>query len=89
MHKEWLTRKTTAAEVEATVMDPDHPPESYPVPLGPSLREWQRLAAQMRPGDELWEFCSPPETWEHLAGRAGLALVRDGAILDTIIMMVN
>jgi hypothetical protein len=31
-----------------------------------------------RPGDELWRFSSEPETWQHLAGRAGFVWLRAG-----------
>jgi len=51
---------------------------------GPSPRfaeAWRRFVGQMVPGDELWWFESPPETWKGLAGSAGYALVRSGQIV--------
>jgi hypothetical protein len=48
-----------------------------------------RLYAQMLPGDEIWMFSSRPEFWACLAGRAGVALVRDGKIVDSIITAMN
>ena len=38
----------------------------------------------MEPGD-LWTFRSPPETWAQLCGRAGIAVVRGGAILPHMV----
>jgi hypothetical protein len=49
----------------------------------------QEFLDLMAPGDELWEFMSPPETWAHLAGRAGIALVRDGEIIDSFLTLMN
>ncbi len=43
----------------------------------------------MQVGDEVWEFNSPAHFWEHLAGRAGIALVRNGEVLDSIITSMN
>lgn len=34
-------------------------------------------------GDVVWRFSSPRESWMYLAGRAGLALVRDGQIVHS------
>ena len=42
-----------------------------------------------RPDDEIWEFSSSPESWEHLAGRAGAALVRDGTVIDACVTALN
>jgi hypothetical protein len=43
----------------------------------------------VRPDDEIWEFSSSPESWEHLAGRAGAALVRDGTVIDACVTALN
>lgn len=47
------------------------------------------LLAGLRPGDTLWEFESPPETWEALHGRAGYALVRAGVPVDAVITRLS
>lgn len=44
---------------------------------------------QPKPNDELWEFSSSRDTWEHLAGCAGLALVRERTVIDAYITMGN
>jgi hypothetical protein len=38
-----------------------------------------QFASSMGPGDELWNFCSPPESWERYCGLSGVAIVRNGA----------
>jgi hypothetical protein len=49
--------------------------------LLPRIKERsQEIAAQMEPGDELWEWDGGG--WHHLAGRAGLAVVRAGQIVQ-------
>jgi hypothetical protein len=39
---------------------------------------WNAFQAAIRPGDEIWLFCSPPRTWEALMGSRGLVLLRNG-----------
>ena len=66
--------------------------EKYPdaaKPFGFKHGEWEALKAQMRPGDQLWTFASPAESWEHLAGRAGIALVRDGNTIAVLLGAMN
>ena len=43
----------------------------------------------MTDGDELWEFSSPAEYWENLAGREGVALVRDGRPIAHVVALMN
>lgn len=57
--------------------------------FGIGSREWQRIKLQMQPGDELYKFRSPPETWAIMAGRAGIALVRDGKVIEMLITSLN
>jgi len=44
---------------------------------------------QLQEGDELWEFVSPPETWKHLCGRAGICIVRKGEVIDSYITKLS
>jgi len=48
-----------------------------------------RFRTRIQEGDEVWEFNSPAHFWEHLAGRAGIALVRDGEVMDSNITAMN
>jgi hypothetical protein len=41
------------------------------------------------PGDEVWEFSSSPDSWERLAGRAGLALVREGTVIEAYVTAIS
>lgn len=79
--KEWLQRKTTVADVEAGF--------AQEPPVGRWLEDWKALVSGMHLGDELWEYCSPLESWQHLAGRAGYAVVRKCEVVDEIITMMN
>jgi len=91
--KAWLKEKTTVAEAEAA-----HPGisddriERFPdaaKPFGFQNRRWEEFKALALPGDEFWTFSSPPDSWEHLAGRAGIAIVRDGVPFKVITTIMN
>lgn len=43
----------------------------------------------MQPGDQLVHFVSSADSWKHLAGRAGIALVRDGKVIAAMVTMMN
>jgi hypothetical protein len=58
-------------------------------PFGYSNSEWEQLKAGTQPGDELWTFTSSPASWRALAGSAGIAMVREGRIVATIVTMMN
>jgi hypothetical protein len=91
--KEWLQEKLSVAGAEAA-----HPginddravrfPDAGK-PFAFQHGEWEELKAAMLPGDELWAFSSPAESWEHLAGRAGFAVVRDGVPIKIIVTVMN
>ncbi len=51
--------------------------------------EWEAMKARLQPGDELWTFASSKESWRNLAGRAGIALVRNGQIIERLVTMMN
>ena len=48
-----------------------------------------QLLAQMQPDDELWEFRSPASTWQHLCGREGLVLLRQGKVVAQVLTAMN
>lgn len=56
---------------------------------GPSptwMAKWEAFISQRMPGDELWFFESPRETWSNdFAGRAGYALVRSRRVIDVLV----
>lgn len=41
------------------------------------------------PGDQVWKFSTSSDSWEHLAGRSGLGLLRGGVVIDTLIEIMN
>ena len=89
MIKDWLQRKATVAEFEVAHMVTDERLGPEPVPFGFMSKQWRALLEQMKPGDELWEFCSPPHSWAIRCGHAGVALVRNGKVLGEVITRVN
>jgi hypothetical protein len=50
---------------------------------------WSNIMARLTERDELWEFSSPADHWENLAGRAGVALIREGRSIAHVITMMN
>lgn len=85
MRDEALVRRLTLEEAQARagIANPDHP--SMPS----RVAEWERFTASMLPDDEFWAYCTPKWTWQALAGRAGIALVRDNKVVAKIITMLN
>jgi hypothetical protein len=89
----WLQEKMTLAEAEA-----EHPgitderKERFPEaakPFGFQHQKWEEFKAAMLPGDELWAFSSPADSWKHLAGRSGIALVRGGVPIRIIVTLMS
>lgn len=93
---EWLVTK-----VELEAVERDNTPNwhaereraaRYPtlkLPFGFQHQAWLRLKEKMQLGDELWEFSSSGDSWAHLAGRRGIALVREGKVIGSIITLMN
>lgn len=40
-------------------------------------------------GAEIWFYRSPNEFWEGMCGREGIALVKDGEVLDDCLTVMN
>jgi len=89
MDTDWLKQKLTVAQAESKHMVSDPRLGPTPVPFGFCHAKWQNLLSKMQDGDELWEFSSSDHSWQHLAGRAGLALVRNGQIIHSIVTAMN
>lgn len=91
--RDWLDRQLTIDEAEAMYTTP--PEQRSPrspedaLPFGRINWQWEGLKSVMQPGDELWTYASPPETWRALAGRAGLVVVRAQAPFAAMTTMMN
>ena len=85
----WLQRRTTVQEVEGGGAEIPWAGIMVGAPESQFSREWAAFKASMRPGDELWTFSSPEESWRALAGRGGIALVRGGQVVDSIVTILN
>lgn len=48
---------------------------------------WQKLKRQASEGDELWSFRSPRNLWKGRRRYAGFALVRDGKVLESEVVL--
>jgi hypothetical protein len=55
-------------------------------PFGHAEDDWRRLLAKRHDGDELWNFAPPSRTAMQVWG---VALVRDGRIVSTVITAVD
>lgn len=89
----WLVEKISvdAAETEHPGVS-DERVERFPEaakPFGFQNGEWESLKASMKPGDEIWSFSSPQDYWKNHAGRAGVALVRDGVPITALVTVLN
>ena len=50
---------------------------------------WLRLVKKAVAGDRFYRFSSPQEDWDFLCGREGIALYRDGQVIDCIVLIMN
>jgi len=89
MDDSWLKRKLTVGEAENLYMVKDDRLGPEPVPFGFLNESWKELLSWIKEGDELWEFSSPQETWECMAGREGIVLIRKGKMIGSIITRMN
>ena len=44
-----------------------------------------RVMLQFTLGCEIWRFFSPTNTWQHMCGRMGVCIVKDGVVIDGVI----
>lgn len=87
--KDWLTKRITVEEAEAKHLITDDRLGAAPIPFGFINSQWEKIKSSLIEGDELWEFCSPIETWENLMGCQGICLVRNEEIIMEIITQMN
>ena len=83
--KEFLVRQTTFADYISRTFGPlDTLPESLRAHLA---RREMELLSSCTTGDELWEW--DMDGWEALSGRAGLAIVREGKVIKSCMMLFS
>jgi hypothetical protein len=56
-------------------------------PFGEMTDKWRAFVAGIQDCDELWSFSSPPHTFKSKLGCSGFAIVRDGKVRDTLVMV--
>lgn len=64
-----------------------------PVPTARTSPRFIEVLAEFRgrllPGDELYHYNSDREEWDRGMGSEGYALLRDGELLDTLVVRMN
>lgn len=89
-----VSASMTIAEIERQEMAnlpanlkirPDYPR----VPFGFLNDEWKAFKSEARPGDKVVRYSTDQHSWRHLAGEAGIALVRSGCVIRMLPMMRN
>jgi hypothetical protein len=68
---QWKVQVVTIADVEAGKTKFDKP----------NGQEWDTFKTTIRPGDEVWYFCSPGETWQKNMGWRGYAIFRNDRVV--------
>jgi hypothetical protein len=83
---EWLDARVSVEQAE---QDNTRPTSGGGTPFGGVNDRWEAMKAMMIEGDELWTFCSPAASWEHHAGRQGIALVRAAEVVGVLVTLMN
>jgi hypothetical protein len=89
MDKEWFEKRITIEECEIKHSVKIEELGPSPIPFGYINQRWLEFKSQIQDGDELWEFSSPLATWKHLCGRAGICIVRNGEIIDSLVTIMS
>jgi hypothetical protein len=80
MVKAWLTRQSSLDEIVA---------QEQSAESDEFKAQARALIEAFQPGDEVWRFRSPADTWQMRMGRAGVALVRNHEIVQSLLTMMN
>jgi hypothetical protein len=90
---EWLTKRASLSSFPTRKPLPDSMQSRgaaiVQLQAYKSRQQIKTLEVLMLPGDEVWEFSSPPELWQRLMGRAGIALVRNGRSIAHVVTRMN
>ena len=52
-----------------------------------SMQNW--VETNLQPGDELWEYDTGGESWSHMCGEMGYAILRRGEVLEFEVLLMN
>ncbi len=81
---QWLTKPTSLEEITSECQQAD----SKVAELAQQyLQHASRFAKTMQVDDQLWRYVMPGNSPSQLIGEAGLAIVRDGKVVDSICMV--
>jgi hypothetical protein len=80
----WLRRRAAVAELSTGALKWDAPLKQPTLEVNSAWAE-----EHMRAGDELWEYNTGGDTWAHLCGEMGYAVVRGGKVVEFIMLMNN
>jgi hypothetical protein len=47
---------------------------------------WQKLKNKAHGQDEIWAFANPSDSWRKLGRHTGYALVREGTIVESVVL---
>jgi hypothetical protein len=84
---EWLIARTTVGEGEHGQLADLRQFVAGPVAQGFDRTCWEALKGMVAPGDELWTFRSLPLKWKNRGGRAGVALIRAGQVVGSLVTL--
>ena len=93
--KDWLVKKITLEELETAMVRNELPNEKSGVfSLAPlqnitNSDEWKKMKSALIEGDEIWEFCSPGESWKRMMGTTGICVVRNDEVIMEIVTNMN
>jgi hypothetical protein len=80
--RQWLDQEISVEQAEAKNMVDG-------IPFGANSSAWKRLKDSLQDGGRLWTYCSSYESFKALAGRCGLAVVRDGRVVMQLVTIMN
>ena len=93
--KDWLIKRITVLELETAMLMNEQPKEKKGVlSLAPlqnitNSDEWKKMKSALIEGDEIWEFCSPGESWARMMGATGICVIRNEEVIMDIITTMN
>jgi hypothetical protein len=77
---EWLTQRVENAPTS------DH--RKLPDMVALRVRiAWQKLKRQAVDGDEVWAFTTPSTTWKKQGKQTGYAIIRDGQVAQSVVVL--